>query len=390
MRVALLLVLALGCGKSSTKTDAPAASRFLPASPDLVVRLDLDKLRAWPHYGKVAPSALAGVTNILDAAKQRCNLDIMGEAKSIMLARRGALLEGDLTVIVRGLDRAKVTSCADAIAKGSTTVKLTVDGDLVHASLADKPIASGAFLAGGDIVLVSRGGAGVVPAAWKTEVTQGANQVPAYLAELSSDPIAVRAADDKRTIVASIALGDPLVAKGTITTKDEASAAEQGKLLTAINSYLSQGDAGTGRVEPKGAVVHADFTATGKQIDNLIAIAMPALFAPGPPRDVVADATAGPGDCTQLPPAVEKYIGESMAKAAPDRRAQMEAIVATLVPALQKAFVETCTADRWTSTVVDCHVTNATALNRFEQCRQLLNTEQRERLDKALTAALGN
>ncbi len=105
-------------------------------------------------------------------------------------------------------------------------------------------------------------------------------------------------------------------------------------------------------------------------------------------RDVVADATAGPGDCSQLPAAVENYIAESMAKAPEVRRKQLEGSIATMVPALQKAFVEVCTADTWTASVVACHVDNATALARFEQCRQMLTSTQREHLDKELTAAL--
>lgn len=385
------------CGKGGSSSP-PAAYRFLPANPELVVRLDLRQVRAWTHYEKVAPEALtgAGIEAVLAATKQHCGIDVLGEASTVIVAKRGRLLVGDLTVIASGLAKDKVTGCLAKILAANTPVKLELEDNLVQARIGDRPIASGAILPTGEVVLVARDGAGVEPAAWKTEVAQGAVAIPAWVSELDAKaPIAVRTSDETRTVVAKATLTDPLVISGRVISPNAEAAQRDTANLKAIAAYLQQGDAGAGRVEPVGTTIHADLTASGKQIDNFLAIAMPALFPAPAPVDATttaptapADPNAPPPDCSKLGPAVKAYLDRNLATAPPSRRAELETQMTKLVPALQQAFISQCTADKWAAAAIECHVNNASALARFERCRQTLPDDQRDRLDKAVAAAL--
>jgi len=236
----------------------------------------------------------------------------------------------------------------------------------------------------------SASGSCVAAEAWKAEVRQGVAAIPSYVAELDlRAAIAIRIADETRTIRASTQLGDPLTVTAKVIATSEKGAKDDEHRMRAILSYLSQGDAGTGTLQPAGLTIDAYFTSKGAQADHLLAIALPALMgADEPSRDVAADATDAPGDCGPLNDAVTRYIAESMAKAPPTRRTELEGAVATLVPALQKAFVESCTAGQWMASAVTCHVTHATDLARFERCREVLTSEQRATLDQAVAAAL--
>lgn len=381
-------ILATACSsKTSTANDASPSSRFLPPAADLVVRLDMQRIRAWPQFGKVAPIALKSVQNLLDAAKQQCNLDVIGDASRIVIARRGALLGGDVTAIASGLAADKVKSCLTTIASSGSIMKVAFEGELVQVSVSDRPLASGAFLPGGDIVFVSRSGAGVEPAAWKTEVA-GSGTAPAWWANLDATaPISARVATSDRVILASAQLGDPLVVRGTSTATTEALAKEDVTYLKAIFNYFEQGKAGTGRVTPKGTTTEADLTARGDEIDNLITIALPALVGESLP-DLTATVSTEPRTCDDLNAAVTAYMGEGLNRTPEARKAEMTAMMGTVVPALQKAFVDACKADAWPSPVIDCHVRNATELPKFEKCAEQLDKEPRDRLNVALSSAL--
>lgn len=377
---------AAGCSKGASR--APAAYRFLPANPELVVRLDLPRVRAWPQYAKVADKALAGVHQVLATAKERCGLDLLGEASSVIVAKRGALLAGDLTVIAGGLARDKVTGCLAKVAD-SGSVKLAVDGDLVQATLDGRSIASGAILPSGEVVLVTRDGHGVAADAWKTEVAHGAGAPPAWVAELDATaPIAVRTSDATRTVVADVKLADPLVARAKITSPTAEAAKHDVAALRAITSYLQQGKAGTMRVEPQGTATFVDLTSKGAQIDTLISIALPALFPPPPPPPPPPpsiDPNAPPVDCASLGPAVKTYLEQNVAASG---RANAAAQMEKLVPALQQAFISSCTTDHWAQAAIACHVQKASAITEFEKCRQMLPDDQRARFDQAVAAAL--
>ncbi|MDB4961168.1 MAG: hypothetical protein JWP01_1167 [Myxococcales bacterium] len=401
MRTLVVSTLAvLGCGGGSSAPSVPASYRFLPPSPELVVRLDLARARTWPQFPKLATQALAGVQRVLDDAKTACNLDLVGEAKTVVLARTGPLVTGDTTLIVDGIPRAKIASCLSTISKPGGSLQIVVDGDVFQAEIGARAIASGAWLPSGETVLVMRAGQGVEPTAWKTEVTKGAVALPAWAGELDARaPIAVRVVDpSKRTIRASVTLADPLVIKGVVVDADEVSAKDDATKMKAIAGYLSQANAGTGRVEQKGTTIHADFTAAGPQIDAFLTTALPAVFsntalpiaalAAGGSAASDPGAPSGTTDCTVLGPAVEAYIKEGLAKAPEAQRKDIESALPKLVPALQSAFVDTCKADSWSAASIDCHIKNATALSSFEKCRQTLTTEQREHLDKKLAEAL--
>ncbi|MDX2086735.1 MAG: hypothetical protein SFX73_02740 [Kofleriaceae bacterium] len=387
----LVAILALfsACGKKSSAPSTSQAYRFLPANPELVVKLDLPRVRAWPHYDKLASAALGGVDMVLKGAREQCQLDVLAEAKDVILAKRGPLLGGDLTVIASGLPREKVTGCLAKILAASTPMKLKLDGDLVDVKIGERSIASAAILPSGEVVLVARDGQGVEPSTWKTEVTQGAIAVPAWVSELdTSAPVAVRTHDEARTVAGSVQLGDPLVLKGTVTNPTPEAAQREVKNLSAIAEYLKKGDAGVGRVEPSGTTTRVELTATGKQIDNFLAIVGPTLFAAQAPPPPPADPNAPPPDCNALGPAVKTYLDASLAKAPPANKATLEAQMPTLAAALQQAFISSCTTDRWAAAAIECHVTNASALARFEKCRQMLADDERARLDQAVAAAL--
>lgn len=387
------LVLA-GCSKSSPPAASDAALRFLPAQPELAVRIDLGRTRAWPHFATVTASVFPELQAAVDAARRACDLDVYGAARALVLARRGAAPGADLTVIATGLPRAEVTACLTKLASAAAPFALAVDGEVFHARVGDRPVAAGALLPTGDLVVVARQGAGIEPAAWKTEVGQGTAAGPVTIAwwvELdAAAPVALRTSSAQRTVVATIEPGDPLIIRGKLVAPSVAAANDDVARAKAILAYMTQASAGSGRLEPKGATVHADFTARGKEIDNLVATAVPALAAgaTAPAEPPPPPASDTPRDCSELAPAVAQYLNESLAKAPAERRAALQQQLTTLVPALQQAYVEQCKAGAWAMTAIDCHVRNATALSRFERCRMLLSEDQRTRFDAAVTAAL--
>ncbi len=392
MRILVLctILAAVACNSDrKLAPPVPAAYRFLPANAEVVVRVDLARARAWPQFAKVAPVALATVQRVLDDTKRVCDLDVLAEASNVVLGRSGALLGGDVTLILSGLPAAKVTGCFDTIAKTGSALQLTVDGTLVHASIGGNPLASGALLPSGEVVIVARAGKAVDPAAWKTEVAQATGSAPTWAAELDAkDPIATRVVLGARTVVASVQLADPLVVRGKVITASDAAAKEDAVRMNAILNYLGQAKAGTGRVEQAGATIHADFTARGPEIDAFVTTALPGLFGAGVPRDLATDAVAGPPDCSTLAAAVSAYLETSLTKAPEEQRKELEAAMGQLTPKLQKAYVDSCTQDSWSAASIECHVANTTGLARFEKCRETLTEAQRERLDTALKAAL--
>ena len=390
MRILVLCtILAAACSDRRLAPDVPASYRFLPAKPDVVVRVDLARARTWPQFAKVAPAALATVQRVLDGTKKVCGLDLVNEASSVVLGRSGALIGGDTTLIIAGVPTAKVTSCFDALAKSGSAMKVAIDGSLAHASIGEKSLASAAVLASGELVIVAREGKGIDPAAWKTEVAQTAAPLPAWTSQLDAkDPIATRVVLGARTILASVQLADPLVVHGKVITESEAAAKEDVIRMNAIVQYMTQAKAGTGRIEPSGATIHADFTAKGAEIDAFVATALPGLFGAGLPRDVATDAVAGPADCKALAAAVSTYLTTSLTKAPESQRKELEAAMGQLTPKLQGAYVTNCVADQWTAMSIECHIANSTGLARFEKCRETLSETQRQHLDVALKEAL--
>ncbi len=391
MRVLLsaaFVVAMVGACKGSS-SGPPSAVRFLPGAPDTAFRLDMPRVRAWSIYGQLAPIALTSVEMILKAANEKCGLDIMGTATTIIGAKQGALMQGDFTLIVGGLPRDKVTACLTTVAGSKSILELSRDGDLFHASVQGKSVASGAILSNGEVVVTARKGAGIEPSAWKTEVSQGAKAVPGWWSELEpylAEPIAVRAADDKRTVLATATFTDALTVRAKVVTKSEADAKADITRINAILSYLKSGNAGEGKAEAQGTNAFAELTAKGPQIDALIKTGGAALFTRNAEIPTEPATASRPYECSELSQAVSDYMNAALASAG--KTPQMTEMVTRITPALQKAYVDSCTDGKWNDAAIECHVINATNLPKFEKCRIQLAQAQRESFDKAVGAVL--
>lgn len=386
MRFHLLALLAIGCGKKPAP-EGGSLYRFLPDKPDVVVRLDVAKIRAWPTYSALGP-ALKVVESQIELPKRECGLDLIAESQTFMLAMRGGARDGDLSVIVTGLPRDKTTACIDKLAK-KTPKGFAIDGSTFQLLEGGSSTGSGAILPGGEVVIVSRAGKGVEPAAWKQEIAAGPGEAPAWSTELDqAAPIAMRVVSDGRVATGSVMLAEPLVVKGTVVSADEATAKKDLETYRAVLNYLQSGGAGSGRLEQRGETIYGDFTSAGPQVDALLGMALPALFRQQTTTAALVD-PAGPQatDCAALPDAVSHYLATAMSTAAPETKEAMQRHIDALQTKLAKAYVDACTADHWSATSITCHVQNGSALKRFEQCRETLSGDQRAHFDDAIKQA---
>lgn len=389
MRHLLCFAFALCACKGSSSSGPPASVRFLPPDPELAMRIDVAKVRGWSIYDKLAPAALVSVSTVLDAAKSKCNLDVMGTATTILVAKKGSLLDGDVTLVASGLPRDKVTQCLDTVASAKSIFELTRDADVFHAKLQGKPIASGAILPSGEVVVVARKGAGIDPAAWKTEVTQGATAVPAWWSELEpylASPIVVRTTDDKRTVLASATFSDALTLRAKVVTKSDADAKDDAKRIDAILQYLKSANAGEGKTDTQGASAFAELVAKGPQLDALIKTGGAALFAPAGGIPTEPATASRHYECSELAQAVTDYMTAALQSAG--NSPQMADMVTKVTPPLAKAYVDACTQGAWADAAIECHVLNATNLPKFEKCRIQLTEAQRGPFDKAVADVL--
>lgn len=401
MRTSTLAVAALALGACKGRPSGGVVDstgfRLLPASPDLVVRLDLARARAWPLFDQAVALATADAAGLLATVKETCGLDLLRELTSLVVAKQGELPAGALGVVAHGVPHAKITACLSAFAARGAGAQVTVDGTLVQLGLDGASIASAALLGTDTLVVVSRGGAGVEPAAWKAEVA-ATGPAPAWAADLHPrDPLAIRSVSPQRTILASAELADPLIVHGTLSVSTLEAAKGDLARARAILAYLAQAGAGTGRLEPQGIMVYADYTAKGPEALALLQIAIPALSnggaAPTPPAPAAPPVTLDPAapapTCDALAPAVATYIAQNLAKMDATRRAAMEATMTALLPKLQAAYLEACRAGAWPAEPIACHVTYAGELQKFERCRLTLADDKRAAFDKAVAAALG-
>lgn len=386
---AFALALLAACGGKKSQ-EAPTAARFAPSDADTVLRLDLARARAWAGWSKAAPLAFRAVQPAIEAVKSTCGIDLLGEASSILLARRGVGGTSDLTLAIGGLPKDRTTACAVKLGTAIAGAQVVPDGDRFHVARDGKAFASGAILANGDLVIVSRAGAAVEPTAWRTEVTSGSGAAPAWWAELDQEqPLAVRMQSPEHTITASAQLGDPFVVRGKVVTASAQSAQVDLARLKAIVEFLQKAGAGTGRLEPRDNVIHGDFTATGKEIDSLVAAGLSAIGADRPPVEPPPPTgNTAPIACTELRGAVATYLTSSLERMAPDQRGIVEPTMAKLEKNLGDAYVETCTADGWGPEIIHCHVDNAPTISRFEKCRLLVAEEPRKKFDERVKAAL--
>ena len=386
---AAMLCASTSACKGSSSGGPPASVRFLPGDPDTAFRVDVARVRAWSIYPQLSQVALTSVEMLLKGANEKCGLDVMGSATSIIGAKKAALMAGDVTLIVAGLPRDKVTACLTTIASAKSILALTRDGDLFHASVQGRPIASGAILSTGEVVIVARKGGGVEPAQWKTEVDQGAKAVPAWWSELEpylGEPIAVRAADDKRTVYATAAFTSALTVRAKIVTKSEADAKGDTTRINAILSYLKNANAGEGKAETQGANAFAELTAKGPEVDALIKTGGGALFTRNAELPTETPTASRHYECSELAQAVGDYMSAALESAG--KSPQMAEMVAKVTPPLKQAYVDACTEGKWADAAIECHVINATNLPRFEKCRIQLQEAQRGQFDAKVGAVL--
>jgi len=386
--LALGALVTTGCHKSAP--EVPATLRFLPAAADIGVRIDLTRARAWSGYAKVSATVFKGVQPAIAAVKGACGFDLLGEAGSIIVARNGLGPGADLGLVIAGLPLDKLRGCPAKLASSIPGLEIVADGDLFVVNRGGKGFASGAILASGELVLVERKAASVEPAAWKTEVASGTGGAPAWWAELDPvQPLAVRVVRDGRTVTASAELGDPLVIRGKLVSSSVDEAKIDMGRLKAIVDFLTKAEAGTGRLEPRDDTIHGDFTATGPQIDHLMTAALSAIGADDAAEAPAPSANAtAPIECSELAGAVAQYLTTSQASMPPDQKEMMAKVVVKLLPALQKAYVDSCTTDHWPLVAIHCHVDHAAEIPKFEKCRLAIPDEMRGSFDKTVAAAL--
>lgn len=387
LSVAFCLALCSACKGSSS--GPPTSVRFLPAEPDTAFRIDVPRVRAWSIYAQLSPIALSSVEMILKSANEKCGLDIMGTATTIIGAKTGALMQGDVSLIVAGLPRDKVTKCLDTVASAKSLLELTRDGDLFHAVIQGKSIASGAILPSGEVVIVARKGAGIEPQAWKTEVDQGAKSIPAWWSELDpylAEPIVVRASDPKRTVLATASFADALTLRAKVVTQSADDAKGDTTRINAILQYLKSANAGDGKAETQGTNAFAELTAKGPQVDALIKTGGAALFTRNAELPTEPATASRHYECSELSQAVADYMQAALASAG--QSPQMADMVAKISPSLQKAYVDSCAEGKWSDAAIECHVINATNLPKFEKCRIQLAEAQRGPFDAKVAAVL--
>jgi hypothetical protein len=384
--VLLAAIFAVGCKRSNPDSSASAATlRFLPPSADLAFRIDVTRARTWSGWQKASDAAFRSMAAPIAAVKSACGLDVVREASSVIFAMH----EDDVTLLITGLPKDKTTACPAKVGAVIPQVTFVPDGELFGISEGGKPFASGAVLPGGELVIVSRKGEGIEPGAWRIEVG-GTGNIPAWWTELDqTQPLAIRVQSKDRTVTGSAELGDPLILRAKDISATPELAATDAARAKAIVEFLTKAGAGTGRIEPKGTTLFADFTATGPEIDKLIAAGVSTL---GPSDQRMPEPPTGmdtsPIECSTLAAAVATYMTSNLEVMPADQRAQAQPMFDKLVPALQKAYVDSCTTGAWPPAAIHCHVDSAKNLPRFEKCRLVLSAEQRTKFDEAVKAVL--
>lgn len=375
--VAVAITVAACGGRAEPKrVDGDDVGAYLPDNPDLVVRIDLDRVRSWPAFAKLSQLALAPLTEVTTFVRSACGLDLLTEAKTLLIARQGAWRTGDVTIAMTGL-RA-LESCR---AKLGAANPLVFEGGLYRVQQGGMAIASGKQL-GDQLIFVQRAGQALDAATWSALAAR--RVAPAWWSQLDrAAPIAARSATAPRIIYATVEPGDPLTVRARLTSESAETAVRDQRIVSALAQYFEGAGAGTLKAEVAGTTVKADLTATGPQIEHLIDLARPTLF--GTPAPLAAAV-----DCQALALAVEQYLTGALKKAAEVARPALEARTRPLLLLLPKVFVDACAAGNWSQDAIRCHVESAaaTALTRFERCREQLTPAQLAPLDAATVTAM--
>ena len=384
MRLLFLITLALAaCSDPKPKRTGEGLDlgTYLPENPDLVVRVDLERVRTWPKLPRLADAVLAPLAEVTKHVQAACGFDLLAETKSLLVARRGAWRTGDVTVVATGLG--KLEACR---AKLGTSGALAHDGTLYRVQLAGTAIASGKQI-DDKLVIIQRAGKPIDAATFAQLASRQVS--PAWWSQLDhAVPIAARSETEPRIVTTTIEPGDPLVARARLTSASAETVQRDGQMANAIAQYFQNAQAGEVRSETAGMSVKLDLKATGPEIDRLIDLALPTLV--GAPTTTAPAAPATPVTCAALDLAVEQYLLGSIKKAAEGARAELEARTKPLLPLLRKVFVDSCTTGVWSEAAIRCHVEAAAvaALSRFEKCREQLTPEQIKPFDAATVTAM--
>jgi hypothetical protein len=382
MRLLFLIALALvACSDPKPKRTGEGVDfgAYLPESPDLVVRVDLERARAWQKLGKLTDAALAPLTEVTRHVQTACGFDLLAEAKTVLVARQGAWRTGDVTVVATGLG--KLDACRGKLGASGALVH---DGTLYRVQLAGTAIASGKQI-DDKLIIIQRAGKPIDAATFAQLAKRSVS--PAWWSQLDhAAPIAARSETEPRIVTATVEPGDPLIARARLTSASAETVSRDGQMANAIAQYFRSAQAGEVRSETAGTSVKLDLKATGPEIDRLIDLVLPTLV--GTPTPSVPPGE--PVTCAALDQAVEQYLTGSIKKSAEGVRADLEARTKPLMPLLRKVFVESCTTGGWAEAAIRCHVETAAvaALSRFERCREQLTPEQMKAFDAATVTAM--
>jgi hypothetical protein len=124
-----------GASAVAPKGGLSRALSMMPANTEMVMALDFAKLRSSAIWKKYEPQIMDKIGKNLEEFKSVCGWDPMAKATGALAGGRGKEME-ELTVFVRGFDKASVTDCINkAIAKGKAEGKertAIIDGDYIE------------------------------------------------------------------------------------------------------------------------------------------------------------------------------------------------------------------------------------------------------------------
>jgi hypothetical protein len=140
-----LLVAAAGLGacskkskKESEPTKEPAVDQtpvsddlrkvleVMPRDSDQIVGVDIAKLRGSEFYKAYEKQLQDLAGKQLKLLREACGIDPVAKISRAVLSAKGDRRKGDMTAIVRGLDRAETLTC---LGKSFPDIRITVDGD---------------------------------------------------------------------------------------------------------------------------------------------------------------------------------------------------------------------------------------------------------------------
>lgn len=124
-----------GASAVAPKGGLARALSMMPANTEMVMALDFSKLRSSAIWKKYEPQLMEKAGKELEEFKTLCGWDPLQKATGALAGGRGKQME-ELTVFVRGFDKASVTDCINkAVEKGKAEGKdrkAIIDGDYIE------------------------------------------------------------------------------------------------------------------------------------------------------------------------------------------------------------------------------------------------------------------